>query len=55
MRTLSFAVLATLMVVFSGPVTSGPVTYGSVNSGKDADTARSVTPSAVMTDLGGNG
>lgn len=50
MRNLFFAAMATLVVVFAGPVSSG-----SVSSGKDADGPRNAPPSAVMSDLGGNG
>ena len=45
MRNLFFAAVATLAVVFAGPVSSG----------KDVDGHRPAPPSAVMTDLGGNG
>ncbi len=45
MRNLFFAAVATLAVVFVGPVSSG----------KDANGHPAAPPSALMTDLGGNG
>lgn len=45
MRNLFFAAVATLAVVFSGPVSSTPAANGQY----------SAPPSAVMTDLGGLG